>query len=93
MYPDIHSFIHSFIRVIIDCPEIFIEKPNSFRSQSVTYSTYKSHNISKGLVGISPSGAVTFVSDLYAGRSSDQQITLDCGILSLVESGDSIMAD
>lgn len=41
-------------RVIIDCTEIFIEKPNSFRSQSATYSTYKSHNTAKGLVGISP---------------------------------------
>ncbi|XP_028418362.1 uncharacterized protein LOC114543675 [Dendronephthya gigantea] len=80
-------------RVIIDCTEIFIEKPNSFRSQSATFSTYKSHNTAKGLVGISPSGAVTFVSDLYAGRSSDQQITIDCGILNLVENGDSIMAD
>ena len=53
----------------------------------------KSHNTAKGLVGISPSGKVTFVSDLYAGRSIDQQITVDCGILNLVGSGDSIMAD
>ena len=59
----------------------------------MTYSTYKSHSTAKGLVGISPSGTVTFVSDLYAGRSSGQQITVDCGILNLVESGDSIMAD
>lgn len=31
--------------------------------------------------------------DLYAGRSSDQQITIDCGILNLMENRDSIMAD
>ena len=42
---------------------------------------------------ISPSGAITFVSDLYAGRCSDKQITVDCGILNLLQSGDSIMAD
>ena len=44
-------------------------------------------------MGISPSAAVTFVTDLYAGRSSDKQITNDCGILKLLEDGDSVMAD
>ena len=33
------------------------------------------------------------MSDLYAGRSSDKQITKDCGILDLLEEGDSIIAD
>lgn len=79
--------------VIIDCSELFIETPSSFRAQSVTYSNYKHHNTAKGLVGIGPSAAVTFVTDLYAGRSSDKQITNDCGILKLLEDGDSVMAD
>jgi hypothetical protein len=51
------------------------------------------HNTAKGLVGISPSGAVTFVSDLYSGRSSDQKLTRDCGILDLLKVGNSVMAD
>ena len=80
-------------RVIIDCTEFLIEKASSVRSQSVTFSSYKHHNTAKGLVGISPSGAVSFVSDLYAGRTSDKQATEDCGILSLLEHGDSVMAD
>ena len=79
--------------VMIDCSELFIETPSSFRTQSITYSNYKHHNTAKGLVGISPSAAVTFVTDLYAGRSSDKQITNDCGILKLLEDGDSVMAD
>ena len=80
-------------RVIIDCTEIFTEMPTSYRSQSATFSSYKHHNTAKGLVGIAPSGAVTFVSELYAGRSSDQKITKHCGILNLLENGDSLMAD
>ena len=80
-------------RVIIDCTEIFTEMPTSYRSQSATFSSYKHHNTAKGLVGIAPSGAVTFVSDLYAGRSSDQKITKHCGILNLLENGDSLMAN
>ena len=91
--PTAFQELYPTTRVIIDCSELFIETPSSFRSQSATYSNYKHHNTAKGLVGISPSGAVTFVSDLYTGRSSDQQITRDCGILDLLESGDSVMAD
>ena len=87
------AFKQIMTRVIIDCTEIFVEMASSFRSQSATYSSYKSHNTNKGLIGISRAEAVTFVSDLYAGRSSDKQITKDCGILDLLEEGDSIMAD
>jgi len=79
--------------VILDCTEIFIEMPTSYRSQSVTFSSYKHHNTAKGLIGIAPSGAITFVSDLYAGRFSDRKITAHSGIYNLLEEGDSIMAD
>ncbi|XP_039655590.1 uncharacterized protein LOC120558601 [Perca fluviatilis] len=47
----------------------------------------------KGLVGISPSGLVTFVSDLYTGSISDKEITRESGILCLLEEGDEVMAD
>ncbi|XP_028406791.1 uncharacterized protein LOC114529234 [Dendronephthya gigantea] len=80
-------------RVIIDCTELFIERPTSFRSQSATYSSYKNHNTAKGLIGISPAGYPTFISELYTGRSSDKQVTRDCGILNLLEAGDDLMAD
>ena len=61
--------------------------------QSLTYSSYKHHNTFKGLIGICPTGAVTFISQLYVGSISDQALTRDCGILELIEPGDSIMAD
>ncbi len=80
-------------RVIIDCTELFLEMPSEPRCQSATFSTYKNHNTAKGLVGISPRGDIVFVSELYAGNTSDQQMTRDCGILNLLEPGDEIMAD
>ena len=80
-------------RVIIDCTEIFIQKPSCFRAQSDTYSSYKSHNTAKGLIGIAPNGAVTFVSELYGGHCSDRAIVEDCGIVELLSEGDSVMAD
>ena len=78
---------------VIDCTEIFIETPSSLNIQSSTWSSYKHHNTFKGLVGISPTGACIFVSNLYAGGISDQEITRNSGILDLIEPGDSIMAD
>ena len=55
-------------RVIIDATEIQMEKPSAPDMQSVTFSNYKSRNTVKVLIGITPSGAVSFVSDLFTGK-------------------------
>lgn len=70
-----------------------MEKPSLPHVKQVTYSTYKNDNTFKGLVGISPSGAITFVSDLYAGGVSDKRLAQLSKILDLLELGDSVMAD
>ena len=84
---------YSSTRVILDCNEIFIEVPSSTRAQSDTYSSYNHHNTAKGLIGISPYGSVSFASELYGSRISDKAIAKECGILDLLEAGDSVMAD
>ena len=80
-------------RVILDCTEFFTEVPSSMSVQSLTYSSYKHHNTFKALVGISPTGAVAFISELYAGSVSDQALTRESGVLDLVMPGDTVMAD
>ena len=65
---------------IIDCTEIFYEAATDLNIQSSTYSHYKHHNTFKGLVAISPSGAVTFISRLYGGATSDKEITRASGL-------------
>lgn len=57
----------SSTRVIIDCTEFFIEIPSSLVNQTITYSSCKSHNTFKLLVGISPTGVVKFLSKLWGG--------------------------
>lgn len=91
--PDCFRQDYPTTRVILDCTEIFIETPSDFRTQSDTYSAYKSHNTAKGLIGITPNGFVAFVSDLAPGRISDKVLTQSCGIYKLLEAGDSVMAD
>ncbi|XP_013381065.1 uncharacterized protein LOC106152083 [Lingula anatina] len=80
-------------RVVIDCTEVYVQKPSSLKSQRELWSNYKHHNTYKGLVGISPDGTLSYVSDLYGGSASDKFITKDCGILELLQEGDNVMAD
>ena len=91
--PEVFKLSYSKTRVIIDCTEIFTERPSSLALASKTFSTYKSHNTWKGLVGIAPHGSITFISSLYSGCMSDVEITKRCGLIELMERGDQIMAD
>ena len=53
---------------------MFIERPKLLINQACTWSEYKHHNTIKFLVGISPTGYITFLSDCYGGRAKDRYI-------------------
>jgi hypothetical protein len=57
------------------------------------WSNYKNRNILKLSVGVSPNGAITFLSPLYVGRISDKELTRKSELLMLLKPGDSVMAD
>ena len=66
----------------------------SLRLNSELFSSYKNHTTLKGLIGISPGGAITFISQLYTGHISDREIVTRSGFLNLpFERGDSVMAN
>ncbi|XP_070391023.1 uncharacterized protein [Dermacentor albipictus] len=81
-------------RVILDATEIRCDVPTSFVTQSQVYSSYKSTHTFKALVGISPHGVLTFVSELFTGCTSDRECVEKSGFLDLkFDTGDSVMAD
>ena len=84
---------HKNCACIIDCFEVFIEKPRNLRARALTYSNYKSHNTVKYLIGIAPTGMITFISKGWGGRTSDKHVIEQCGIMDNLIPGDSIMVD
>ena len=91
--PKVIKDLYPTTRVIIDATEIFVETPGLPKLQQLTFSSYKNHNTFKVLVGISPDGIVTFISQLFPGSISNKELTLKSGLIKLLERGDSIMSD
>lgn len=92
--PDSFKEKYSCTRVIINCTEIRCQMPSSLLLNSKLFSSYKNHVTLKGLVGIAPSGAITFISQLYSGSISDREIVEQSGFLKLeFDNGDTVMAD
>ena len=81
------------VYLIIDCTELFIEKPSQVIQQSATWSEYKGHNTGKGLIALSPLMLPVFASDIYPGSKSDEEILSHSGILSLAHQGGRWLAD
>jgi len=95
MMPESFKTTYPATRCIIDCTELYCQRPSSLSSQSHMYSHYKSHVTYKGLIGITPSGAISFVSQLFEGSISDKEIVKRSGFLSkeLWDENDAVMAD
>ena len=51
------------VAIIIDCFNIFIERPLNLYARVTTWSNYVHKNTTKVLIGIAPQGVVTYVSE------------------------------
>lgn len=79
--------------VIIDCFEVFTETPSNIVNASRCWSSYKHHETVKFLIGITPQGTISYISESWGGRTSDKFLTENCGFLNLILPGDIVMAD
>ena len=78
---------------IIDCFEIFIERPHNLTARAQTWSNYKHNNTTKYLISVMPAGAISFLSAGWGGRVSDKEITLKSGYTDKLLHGDEVLAD
>ena len=81
------------VAVIIDCFEIFTERPSSLIARAMTWSNYKHHNTVKFLIGVTPQGVISFISKGWGGRVSDKYLTENSGLLRKLLPGDIVLAD
>ncbi|XP_037548910.1 uncharacterized protein LOC119425453 [Nematolebias whitei] len=79
--------------VIVDCFEVFIERPKNVLAHAQTWLNYKRSNSVKFLMGITPQGSVCFLSKSWGDRASDKCIIENCGLLLKLLPGDLILAD
>lgn len=70
----------------------FIDKPRNCTVQAMTYSLYKHHNTAKVLVGITPTGIITFISHPYGGNTSDRHIA-EAELLDKIDPGNAVMVN
>ena len=79
--------------VIIDCFEVFIDRPSNRLTHAQTFSNYKHHNTVKVLISKTPQATISFIPKVWGGRNSDKYLTDNCGILDKLLPGDLVLAD
>ena len=89
----IYSGKHRKCSVIIDCCEVLIERAGNINATVTAWSNYKHNNTIKYLVGITPTGAASFVSKVFGGGTSDTVVAQRSGFLDFVEREDQILPD
>ena len=67
--------------IILDCTDIELVTPKRMDLQQFTYSTYRSMNSFKALVGVASIVVIIFISKLYFGSTFDKVKVQKCGIL------------
>ena len=81
-------------RIVLDCTEVFTDRPSRLKTRKQLFSNYKHHSTIKFLVGTFPNGSLLYVSKVWGGRTSDKKITCDVGgCLDALKPGEVVMAD
>ena len=93
--PPVFKQSYPRLTCIVDCFEIFIDKPKKLKARAQTYSNYKKHNTVKVFIACTPLGAISFISTAWGGRVSDVELIKESGFMSqnFHLPGDQVLAD
>ena len=90
------SFVEDYgykVVAILDCFEIFVDRPSTLITKAVLWSNYKHHHTVKFPVCIAPQGVISYISSAWDGRVSDEHITQNSRFLANLIPGDVCLAD
>ena len=76
-----------------DCTEFFVQSTPNYKQQGNIFSSYKHHTTIKVLIGVTPQGHPSFVSDAFEGSISDYEITKQSGFIDHLMDGDFVCMD
>ncbi|KAK2883936.1 hypothetical protein Q8A67_017573 [Cirrhinus molitorella] len=91
-----HQFVEAFgsrVAVIVDCFEIRIERTSNLKARAQTFSHYKHQHTLKYLIGFTPRGSISFISQGWESHVSDKHVTENSGLLNQLLPGDLVLAD
>lgn len=91
-----HQFVETFgnhVAAIVDCCEVFIERPSNLQARTQTFSNYKHSDTLKYLIGIIAQVVISFISKGWGGHTSDKQEKQNSGFLDKLLPGDIVLAD
>ena len=93
--PPVFKALFPRLTGIMDCFEIFIDRPKKLKARAEVYSNYKKHSTVKAFIVCSPLGAVTYISSVWGGRASDVEIVRQSGFIdpALHFPGDQLLGD
>ena len=58
--PDVFRQYFPKLKIIVDCTEIFINRPKTYKARVQVYSNYKKHSIVKFLIACTPLSSISF---------------------------------
>ena len=93
LMPDVFKPEYEKCRVIIDCTEFRTEQPPGIDNRVFIFSHYKKGFRVKVLICCTPDGHISLVSCCFGGKTTDAQITIESGLIELLEPGDIVLAD
>lgn len=82
------------VTLVLDCTEIPVATPKCLNCRISCYSNYKGRRTVKFLIGVTPAGLISFISNAYTGKSSDKYIFNEEKIIQRLEAHrDEVMVD